>query len=68
MIVVSFCCNNPDNGMFDGTVASIEIHGTPGYDITLEPRTYPPPRFDWLDKPPKYGNNYVDSPTGEVVR
>lgn len=53
MITVSFCCNNPDNGCFDGTVSGIEIHGIDACDITLEPRTYPAPRFSWLDDPPK---------------
>lgn len=53
MITVSFCCNNPDNGNFDGRVASIEIHGAEGCDVTLEPRTCPEPRFSWLDEPPK---------------
>lgn len=27
MITVSFCCNDPDNGNFDGHVDGIEIHG-----------------------------------------
>ena len=27
MITVSFCCNDPDNGNFDGHVQSIEIQG-----------------------------------------
>jgi len=53
MIIVSFCCNNPDNGTFDGTVSAIEIHGSEGCDVTLEPSTYPAPRFSWLDNPPK---------------
>ena len=53
MITVSFCCNDPDNGNFDGHVQSIEIYGIEGCDITLEPRTYPAPKFAWLDDPPK---------------
>ena len=53
MITVSVCCNNPDNGCFDGTVSAIEIHGCDGCDITLEPRTYPAPKFSWLADPPK---------------
>ena len=53
MITVSFCCNDPDNGNFDGRVAAVEIHGMEGCNVTLEPRTYPAPRFDWLDSPPK---------------
>lgn len=53
MVTVSICCNDPDNGSFCGTVASIEIHGMEGCDITLEPPTYPPPKFSWLDEPPK---------------
>lgn len=53
MITVSFCCNNPDNGIFDGRVAGVEIHGSDGCDISLEPRTIPAPRFAWLDDPPK---------------
>lgn len=53
MICVSFCCNDPDNGNFDGHVASIEIYGAEGCSITLEPRTYPSPRFAWLNEPPR---------------
>jgi len=32
MITVSVCCNDPDNGNFDGRVAGIEIHGA---DVVL---------------------------------
>jgi len=53
MITVSVCCNDPDNGNFDGRVAGIEIHGAQSCDISLEPDTYPSPRFAWLDKPPE---------------
>lgn len=53
MITVSICCNNPDNGSFDGRVAGIEIHGIDGCDVTLEPRTYPAPRFAWSNLPLK---------------
>jgi len=53
VITVSFCCNDPDNGNFDGRVAGIEIHGIEGCDVTLEPRTYPAPGFTWLDYAPK---------------
>ena len=53
MITVSVCCNDPDNGLFDGRVAAIEIHGAEGCDITLKPRIYPAPRFAWLDNAPK---------------
>ena len=53
MIIVSICCNDGDNGIFCGNVAGIEIHGSEGCDISLEPRTYPPPRFAWLKEPPK---------------
>lgn len=53
MITVSMCCNDPDNGMFDGHVVGIEIHGADGCDITLEPRVVPSPSFRWLDDPPK---------------
>jgi hypothetical protein len=53
MITVSFCCNDPDSGNFDGRIAGVEIHGADGCDVTLEPRTYPSPRFAWLVDPPK---------------
>jgi hypothetical protein len=53
MITVSICCNDPDNGNFDGHVAGIEIHGSEGCDIALEPRVFPSPSFRWLDDPPK---------------
>jgi len=53
MITVSICCNDGDNGNFAGTVAGIEIHGADGCDISLEPRTWPSPKFAWLDTPPK---------------
>ena len=54
MITVSVCCNDPDNGNFDGHVSAIEIHGIEGCDVSLEPRTYPSPLFRWLDNPPKW--------------
>ena len=52
MITVSICCNDGNNGDFAGDVAGIEIHGAGGCDISLEPRTWPSPKFAWLDTPP----------------
>jgi hypothetical protein len=53
MITISLCCNDPDNGNFAGTVAAIEIHGTDGCDIRLEPRRFPDPRLTMVSKMPK---------------
>ncbi len=53
MLTVSICCNDGNNGNFAGEVDGIEIHGVDGCNISLEPRTWPSPRFAWLADPPK---------------
>ena len=53
MITVSFACNNPDNGLFLGKVAAIEIHGAV-CSIELEGPHFPDPSntFREVDLPP----------------
>ncbi len=42
MIVVSFCCNNPDNGDPTGKVCAVQIHGGSGVDdLEFEGPSFP---------------------------
>jgi hypothetical protein len=59
MILVSFCCNNPDNGNALGRVVGIEIHGA-DVDIELESRDDRGSAFVQLDTPPRGANSRCD--------
>lgn len=51
MITVSFCCNDPEYGLWLGKVRSVQIHGEP--DIELEGPHFPDTSntFHVIDKP-----------------